>query len=568
MMKFRPQVIFVLWMFCAILIIGWAFPGQTPSSPQRKSQKEKSISWLDTEVQYLLTEEERQVFSKLTTEEERDHFIEEFWRRRDPDPSTPVNEFKEEFYRRIAYANEQFTAGLPGWRTDRGRIYIVHGPPNRRDAHPTGGRYQKPPWQGGDTITTFPFEIWEYDYIPGIGNDITIEFVDRSSGGLYELETDPNRKDVYYWRRGEMPQQRMWERAKDSPFERLAVWSKMLGPPPIQYQTLKQVVASQVHYSALPFAVRTDFVKVADQSYLVPVTIEIKNKNLVYSGKEGVYEAEAHLYAQFLSITGRTVYEFDDALTSTSQGQGQTLADLLGGRTLYQRLVPLPSGRFRVNIVVKDVNGDKIGTAEQLVVLPGESEVAALSVSSLVLADVIQPTPEGVKPGDPFVLGKLKVIPNLDKRFSSRHQLGLYLEAYGLQPRGMSAGQQVSGSRGQQVSRSASQQPSVSGQRSSVIGQQSSVIGQESSVVSQEQSPRHVAETDAVFEVTILSADGRSIAASPGRETRIPDGTSIAWSKAVPLADLSKGKYRVQVKVTDRAAGKSVTREDAFEIYE
>src|SRR3989442_7448635 len=278
-MKFRTQVIFTLW-----LLIGTFAFSAPPPRLQKRPAKERSLSWLDTEVQYLVSEEDRQVFSKLTREEERDQFMEEFWRRRDPDPSTPINEFKEEFYRRIAYANENFTAGAPGWRTDRGRIYIVYGPPNRRDAHPTGGRYQKPPWQGGDTITTFPFEIWEYNYIPGIGDDITIEFVDGTSTGSYELETDPNRKDVFYWRRGEMPQQRMWERAKDSPFERLAVWSKMLGPPPIQFQNLKQVVQTQVHYTALPFKVRTDFLKLSSDSFLVPVTIEVQNKNLVYNG--------------------------------------------------------------------------------------------------------------------------------------------------------------------------------------------------------------------------------------------------------------------------------------------
>jgi GWxTD domain-containing protein len=168
------------------------------ASAQSKSQKKEALDdWSKGDVRYLITEEERAVYEKLTTAEERERFIEEFWRRRNPNPQTPENEFREEFYRRIAYANQNFGAGMPGWLTDRGRVYVLYGPPNRRDAHPMGGRYEKPPNQGGDTVTTFPFEIWEYDYIAGIGEDLTIEFIDRSGAGLYTLETDPNKKDVF-----------------------------------------------------------------------------------------------------------------------------------------------------------------------------------------------------------------------------------------------------------------------------------------------------------------------------------------------------------------------------------
>jgi GWxTD domain-containing protein len=137
----------------------------SPAIQQRSSRIENN-DWLKGPVQYLITEEERQLYSKLTREEERQQFIEQFWKRRETDPERP-GQFQEEVYRRIAYANENFHAGAPGWRTNRGRIYILYGPPNRRDAHPMGGRYEKPPSLGGDTITTYPFEIWEYDYIRG-----------------------------------------------------------------------------------------------------------------------------------------------------------------------------------------------------------------------------------------------------------------------------------------------------------------------------------------------------------------------------------------------------------------
>ena len=95
--------------------------------------------WLDEDVRWIITDQERSAFMQLSNDEERDQFIEAFWQRRDPTPDTEENEFKEEHYRRIAYANEHFAAGIPGWKTDRGRIYIVFGPPDEIDSHPSGG---------------------------------------------------------------------------------------------------------------------------------------------------------------------------------------------------------------------------------------------------------------------------------------------------------------------------------------------------------------------------------------------------------------------------------------------
>ena len=113
----------------------------------RKLEKELATpykKWLEEEVPYIISDEERTAFLQLQTNEEREQFIEAFWQRRDPTPDTVENEFKEEHYRRIAYANERFASGIPGWRTDRGRIYIIWGPPDEIEAHPTGGMYDRP----------------------------------------------------------------------------------------------------------------------------------------------------------------------------------------------------------------------------------------------------------------------------------------------------------------------------------------------------------------------------------------------------------------------------------------
>lgn len=174
-------------------------PGPQPRAPYQKWLNEDVTyiitdgqKWLNQDVAYIITNEERAAYKQLRSDAERERFIELFWLQRDPTSSTVVNEFKEEHYRRIAYANERFTASVPGWKTDRGRIYIIYGPPDEIESHPSGGNYRTP---DGRTITTFPFEQWRYKWIEGIGHDAIIEFVDRTGKGEYHQTFDPSEKD-------------------------------------------------------------------------------------------------------------------------------------------------------------------------------------------------------------------------------------------------------------------------------------------------------------------------------------------------------------------------------------
>src|SRR5271157_4411513 len=153
-------------------------------------------TWLDQDVIYIISDEERKAFRTLSNDEERDAFIEQFWLRRNPDPDSPENEFREEHYRRIAYANEHFAAGKPGWKTDRGRIYIAWGKPDDIESHPSGGQYQRPMDEGGGSTSTFPFETWHYRYLEGIGENIDLEFVDTCMCGDYHFTIDRSEKDA------------------------------------------------------------------------------------------------------------------------------------------------------------------------------------------------------------------------------------------------------------------------------------------------------------------------------------------------------------------------------------
>ena len=179
----------------------------TPEKQNREA-REKSLrretsdrylkKWIDQDVLYIISKEEKRAFKKLTTDEERYQFIEQFWLRRDPAPDTVDNEARNEHYRRITYANEHFASGFPGWKTDRGRIYITFGPPDEIEAHPTGGAYDRPFDEGGGDTSTYPFEVWRYRYLEGeaLGNQVMIEFVDRTLTGEYRMTMNPFEKDA------------------------------------------------------------------------------------------------------------------------------------------------------------------------------------------------------------------------------------------------------------------------------------------------------------------------------------------------------------------------------------
>src|SRR5437899_4881153 len=165
----------------------------------RKSLKELDSAykqWLTEDVTYIISPDERNAFLQLDTNEEREQFIEQFWLRRSSNPDLPENDFKEEHYRRIAYANEHFASGIPGWKTDRGRMYIMWGPADEVESHPSGGTYDRPMEEGGGSTTTYPWETWRWRYLEGIGENIILEFVDPSGAVEHHLTMDPGEKDA------------------------------------------------------------------------------------------------------------------------------------------------------------------------------------------------------------------------------------------------------------------------------------------------------------------------------------------------------------------------------------
>jgi GWxTD domain-containing protein len=449
-MKYRWKqlflTLFVLFAFC--------FQSSAPAQEEvlkREEAEDYYSRWLNEDVAYIISEEERAVFESLTIPEEKELFIEQFWFRRDPDPRTSGNEFKEEHYRRIAYANDRFASGIEGWRTDRGRIYIIHGEPAEIESHPSGGRYDRPINEGGGTTATFPFEIWRYRHIEGIGNDVVIEFVDPSFSGEYRLALYPEEKDALLYvpgagmtlaeqmgmasradrpwfspgKRGSYPM--MPQTAKDSPFARYETYSMIQRPLAIKYNDLKELVKVNVDYAVLPVTVRGDYFRLNDDQILVPITLQVQNKDLTFNFENDIHVARLAVYGMITSIANRVVQEFEDDLIISYKPEA--LQAGLRKVSIYQKVVPLDRKmRYKLDLILKDLKSEHIGVTRQAIIPPNfQSE--KIMASSLILASQLQVL-ESIPSDERFVLGDVKLYPNVTNRFTTDMALGVYLQVY------------------------------------------------------------------------------------------------------------------------------------------
>src|SRR5947207_5109746 len=323
-----------------------------PMTEKERRRKEEKLrkeletpyrKWMNEDVAYLISDEERAAFKRLQTDEEREQFIEQFWLRRDPTPDSIENEFKEEHYRRIAYTNEQFASGIPGWKTDRGRIYITYGPPDEKETHPSGGTYERPPEEGGGSTSTFPFEQWRYRYIEGIGSDIIIEFVDPTMSGEYRMTMDPSEKDalLYVPNAGLTLMEQMGMSSKTdrfnrtdgthlgssfggtpasmNEFERLERFAKLQKPPSVKFKDLEAAVNSKITFNILPMKLRADYIPLTESTVLTSITVQFDNKDLNFQAKEGVQKAIVNVYGRITTMSRRVVQVYEETVSIATQ---------------------------------------------------------------------------------------------------------------------------------------------------------------------------------------------------------------------------------------------------------
>jgi GWxTD domain-containing protein len=414
-------------------------------------------NWLDQDVRYIISPEEEQAFKLLSTDEERDQFIEQFWLRRDPTPDTEENEFREEHYRRIQYANEHYAAGIPGWRTDRGRIYIVWGAPDEIESHPSGGNYQRENSEGGGSTSTFPFERWRYRYLEGIGNEVIIEFVDSCMCNDYHISLDPNEKDALLHTPGggatlneQMGRGSRGDRMMGTPggtdpygmqngskqFDAIERYAKLTQPPPVKFKDLEEKVNTKIRYNLMPFDMRTDFVKVTADTVLVPITIQIKTKDMTFVQKEGIQRASVNIFGRISTITGRVASTFEDSVGVDEPNE--LLEKALLSSQIYWKAIPLKAGMYKIDVAVKDVNGDRVGTLVRSIRVPDFDE-EKLATSSLILADIMERVPAKNIGSGSFIIGDTKVRPRVDAAdgkpasFKRTQRLNIFLQVYNLQ---------------------------------------------------------------------------------------------------------------------------------------
>jgi len=447
---------------------GQADPLKRPISDKQKKENAKALKqelsktykkWLDEDVVYIISDEERKAFKQLSNDEERDQFIEAFWQRRDPTPDTEENEFKEEHYRRIEYANEHFAAGIPGWKSDRGQMYIKFGPADEVESHPSGGTYERPMEEGGGETSTFPFEQWRYRYLDGIGQEVIIEFVDTCMCGEFRMTIDRSEKDALLEtpNAGSTLYEQMGLRSKSSrfnnglerlgsgpgnasnaskEFDRLEQFSKLSAPPPVKFKDLQEeVVSHKIHLNPMPFDVRADFVKVTAETVLVPFTVQLKNRDITFVNKDGVQRGVVNIFGRVTTLTGHIAQTFEDTV------QADIPAELLARATessqVYWKAIPLRPGRYKVDIVVKDVNGDRVGTWSKGVQVPDFAD-DRLEASSLIVADLMEPVAAKNVGTGSFVIGATKVRPRVPPSdgkpimFKRNQKLNFWMQVYNL----------------------------------------------------------------------------------------------------------------------------------------
>src|SRR5580700_1045551 len=489
--------------------------------------------WLNEDVIYIISPDERNAFLQLATNEEREQFIEQFWLRRSSNPDLPDNDFKEEHYRRIAYANEHYASGIPGWKTDRGRMYIMWGPADEVDSHPTGGTYDRPMEEGGGSTTTYPWETWRWRYLEGIGENIILEFVDPTGSGEYHLTMDPSEKDALLHVPGaglsllesmglasktdrftrsdgtNLPTAMGGTPASMDEFNRLELYAKVQKPPDVKFKDLEAIVTARIVRDQLKFTWRTDFMKVTNDTVLVPITIQVSNGQLNFQAKDGIHSATMNVFGRVSTLTGRVVQTFEDPVSKDFPDS--LFQQSLKLQSIYQKAVPLRPGLYRLDIVVKDVQSGNVGVVNTRLAVPRYAD-EKLDASTLILADQLEHVPAKQIGSGQFVLGSTKVRPRLDSDFTTSDRMGIYLQVYNLKP----------------------------------------------------DDKTH--KSSATFQFTVKKGAEQVLQFKETSEEMKQTGDQVTIERWLPLASLAPGKYTIEINANDGISNQSISKTADFTV--
>ena len=425
---------------------------QSKQNPEEKQRKVKSepkkayVEWIK-DHDLILTQSERDAWKKLATDDEREKFIEDIWHSRDPDPDTTENEFKDQFYERVAYANEHFSSGKPGRLTDRGRIYIKFGKPDSVESHPAGGAYEREAWEGGGSTTTYPFERWFYRNLPNVRSGVELEFVDPTGTGEYRLAKNPDEKDALITTGGgptfaelagiETRGQRLanlggfgrvnYMRAQDAPFEVMDLLNSLDRDQPNERNYLSTVTGTPtVDDSAIQFDTQINYFRQSDNRVMAVLTIQTDNSQITFTDSGGLQTARMNIFGWITTVANRRLGKFEDSVSTTATAEELSSARMR--KSAYAKAFILNPGHYKVDVIVRDVESGALGVRHVGFQVP-EFPTDRLSASSIVLAAKL----ENMERGDavsPFVIGTTKVIPNLSGIFHRNDPVGVYLQIY------------------------------------------------------------------------------------------------------------------------------------------
>src|SRR6266849_3888871 len=419
-------------------------PNSDPQTKPRKIKVEPDKAFTDwtRDVEPIRTADELNAWKKLRTNEEREQFIGDFWHRRDPDPDTEENEYREAYYERVAYVNEHCASGTPGYKTDRGRIYLKSGKPDDVESHPAGGSYERASYEGGGSTSTYPFERWFYRNIPGRAG-AEIEFVDPTGTGEYRIARNPFEKIAVLTVPGGAPtfegvsQSEVvaaangWgnpfsPRAKDGEFEWMDRIKLRDEAPPVNFDSPfgDRVPTPVVEDNFLTSAVQISYFKQSDQRVIVAFTVQTDNRDLVFRDIGGIQTARLNIAGRITSVAGRRVGFFEDAVsTTTTQTE---LVEAKERRSAYQKALPLPPGRYKIDLLIRDIESGAASLQHVGFEVPKFG--ADLASSSLILASVVEHIDA---PGSrQFMIGDQKVIPNISGTFHRGAPVGVYMQIY------------------------------------------------------------------------------------------------------------------------------------------
>ena len=425
-------------------------PSEDPTNKVRNVKEEvKKVyqNWINNDVPYIITDQEKRAFKALKTDEERENFIENFWRRRDPNPDTEENEYREEYYERIAYANEHYASGIPGWKTDRGRTYIAWGKPDGVESHPSGGNYDRPSYEGGGSTTTYPFETWFYRHLDNVGDGVEIEFVDPTGTGEYRIARSPNEKDALLnvpgaglttseqlgiGNKGDrisgVSNGNNFGREQDSPFRRLEIITNLQRPPQVKFSDLQTELSESpvIDNNPLDFDLRVDFFRQSDERVVTTFTVQANNKELQFVDEGGFPTARMNIFGRITAVSGKRSGIFEDS--AVTNATTEELNEARERKSVYQKAIALTPGTYKVDVIVRDVGTGNRGVRSIGFTVPRYND-NKLDTSTLILASTLRTTSEK-DIGASFVIGGAKVIPNLSGIYRKGQDVGVYLQVY------------------------------------------------------------------------------------------------------------------------------------------